>query len=91
MHTALTTEFVGELLHPTSQEMVCAAVKVELLQRIPPVCIIASTNQNDIRLESNRCWLYDLVKSQTCSSLSRSNCTCKPASSKSVSAYRSCA
>ena len=58
----LTTELVGQLLHPPGQKMVCAAVEVELFEWIPPVSVIASTDQNDVGLDPNCCWLDDLVK-----------------------------
>ena len=73
-HSSLTTKLVGQLLHSACQEVVGAAVEVQLLQRVPPMCIIASTDQNDIGLKPDGCWLDDLVESKAGCSLSRTNC-----------------
>ncbi len=70
----LTAQFVGELLDAAGEEMIGAAVKVKLLQGVSPVCIIPSTDQNDIGLKPYGSWLNDLVKGNASCCISRANC-----------------
>ncbi len=75
MQDKLTAQLVGELFDAAGEEVVGAAVEVELFQGVPPVGVIPGTDQDDIWLEAYSCRLNDLVKSKTSCCVPRANCT----------------
>ncbi len=75
MQDKLTAQLVGELFDAPGEEVVGAAVEVELFQGVPPVGVIPSTDQDDVWLEAYGCRLNDLVKRKTSCCVPRANCT----------------
>ena len=60
----LTTELVAELLDPARQPVVCAALEVEALQRVPPVGIktcIGQTADLQARKQEAKTCLCDFM------------------------------
>lgn len=74
MQAKLTAQLVGELFDAAGEEVVGAAVEIELFQRVPPVGVIPGTDQDDVWLEAYGCRLDDLVKRKTSCSVPRANC-----------------